>query len=338
MNYTAAQQAAIDTIDQNLQIIACAGSGKTEVVAARVAHILSTGVAPRSVVAFTFTDRAAAELKDRIAQRVRERLGDIPGMAEMYVGTIHGYCLGLLQGSVPEYFKFSVLNEVQARLLVDRAPQKSGLTDVGLKKWIESKLYLDVLGTLREGQPDLALLQADANGARAWAALGKYQDFIDDRRYLDFTEVMVQAAAEILGNKELRRQLSDQVKFLIVDEYQDVNPLQECLVRELHNLGANLCVVGDDDQTIYQWRGSSVENILEFTDRYPTVATVTIDENYRSSDGVVQSARRVIENNNPNRLAKAMTSAGHQTFARGDLLSLTFTFAQQLEEQRLSLG
>jgi DNA helicase-2/ATP-dependent DNA helicase PcrA len=149
MDYTKSQQEAIRTINQNLQIIACAGSGKTEVVAARVAEILANGAVPASVVAFTFTEKAAAELKDRIALRVRERMGNVPGMAEMYVGTIHGYCLGLLQGSVPEYFKFSVLNEVQARLFVDRAPRQTGLYDVGLKQHVESRLYLDVLGTLR---------------------------------------------------------------------------------------------------------------------------------------------------------------------------------------------
>ncbi|GAB4333760.1 MAG: hypothetical protein Kow0010_20480 [Dehalococcoidia bacterium] len=322
MNYTQAQLDAISTIDQNLQIIACAGSGKTEVVAARVAEILSTGVAPGSVVAFTFTEKAGAELKDRIGLRVRERLGDVPGMAEMYVGTIHGYCLELLQGSVPEYFKFSVLNEVQARLLVDRAPQKTGLADVGLKRYSDSRLYLDVLGTLREGDPDMEILLNDARGRTAWSALGKYTTYLEERRYLDFTEVMVQAVAQVIDNKDLRAKLARRVKFLIVDEYQDVNPLQECLVKELHGLGVNLCVVGDDDQTIYQWRGSSVDNILTFASRYPAVKTVTIDENYRSSPGVVRSARQVIENNNPNRLPKAMTSASHQAYSRGDLLAL----------------
>lgn len=97
---------AITAIGHNLQIIACAGSGKTQVVAERVAHILATkatdGITPSNIVAFTFTDRAAAELKDRITERVRERCGNVTGMAEMYVGTIHGYCLNLLQSHLPE--------------------------------------------------------------------------------------------------------------------------------------------------------------------------------------------------------------------------------------------
>ena len=323
MNYTPPQQDAIATVGQDLQIIACAGSGKTEVVAARVAQILSTGISPANVVAFTFTDRAGAELKNRIGERVEQRLGNLNGMADMYVGTIHGYCLALLQSHVPDYFKFSILNEVQARLLVDRATQRTGLADVGLRRFVDSRLYLDVLSTLREGNADIQVLQADPDGIKALVALEKYADYLRGRRYLDFTAVMVQAVAEVIRNKSLRADLASRVKYLIVDEYQDVNPLQECLIRELHGLGANLCVVGDDDQTIYQWRGSSVDNILTFTTRYPGVKTVTLDENYRSSDGVVGTARRVIEHN-PNRLTKAMTSAGSQAFARGDVLSLTF--------------
>ena len=90
-----------------------------------------------NIVAFTFTDRAGAELKDRIVELVRDQLGEIHGMAEMYVGTIHGYCLQLLQSHLPEYFKFQVLNEVQTRLLIDRASVKTGLRDLGLRRWAE---------------------------------------------------------------------------------------------------------------------------------------------------------------------------------------------------------
>lgn len=152
-HFTRAQLEAIRTIDQNLQIVACAGSGKTEVVAERVAEILrakrSDGIAPCNIVAFTFTDRAGAELKDRIVEKIHLRLGEVNGLAEMYVGTIHGYCLELLQTHMPEYFKYSVLNEVQARLLVDRNSKESGLTDpLGLRRYVESRLYLEVLGAL----------------------------------------------------------------------------------------------------------------------------------------------------------------------------------------------
>lgn len=328
LSYTRNQRKAIRTIDQNLQIVACAGAGKTQVVAERVAHILAEkredGIGPRNIVAFTFTEKAGAELKDRILDRVRARLGDITGMAEMYVGTIHGYCLQLLQTHLPEYFKYSVLNEVQARLLVERNSRKSGLTLLGLKRWKESPLYLEILGVLREGDVDAAKLVGHA----ALAALEKFQDLLDEKRYLDYTEIMVRAVAALYEDADLRRRVSEQVKYLIVDEYQDVNPLQECLIRTLHDLGANVCVVGDDDQTIYQWRGSNVENIVHFAQRYPNVETVPIEENYRSSPGVVEAARQVIERNG-HRLPKKMVSADSQVFERGDLLSLEFATPEE---------
>lgn len=322
--YTPAQVDAIQTIDQNLQIVACAGAGKTQVVAERVAQILeerlTQGVDPRNIVAFTFTERAGAELKDRILQRIKARLGEITGMAEMYVGTIHGYCLQLLQSSLPEYFKYSVLNEVQARLVVDRASNKSGLSDLGLRRYVESGLYLNVLGILREGA-----VNADAmSGHPALDALMKYQEFLDSKRYLDYTEILLRAVTELYENEELRAQIGAQIKYLIVDEYQDINPLQEALIAKIHELGANVCVVGDDDQTIYQWRGSDVDNILHFQDRYPDVKVIPIEENYRSSLGVIEAARLVIENNDPDRLQKRMVSADSQGFERGDLLSLEF--------------
>src|SRR5271168_3870663 len=102
MNLTQSQKDAIGHADSNLQLIACAGSGKTEVVARRVANLLKEGLRPGNIVAFTFTDKAAAELKERIVTRCAEELGTVPGMAEMYVGTIHAYCLDLLVGEVPE--------------------------------------------------------------------------------------------------------------------------------------------------------------------------------------------------------------------------------------------
>jgi DNA helicase-2/ATP-dependent DNA helicase PcrA len=134
MKFTNEQQRAIDHVEGNLQLIACAGSGKTEVVARRVVTLLTPiedgggGCTPANIIAFTFTDKAAAELKDRIHNRCRETFGAMTGLAEMYVGTIHGFCLDLLKSEVPEYMKYEVLNEVQQTLFVDRHSKASGLT------------------------------------------------------------------------------------------------------------------------------------------------------------------------------------------------------------------
>jgi DNA helicase-2/ATP-dependent DNA helicase PcrA len=322
--YRPKQLLAINEIDRNLQIIACAGSGKTEVISARVVEILKrkaeAGVAPRNIVAFTFTDRAAVELKDRISRLVAEELGNALGLAEMYVGTIHGYCLELLQTYVYKFLKFGVLTEIQARLLVDRYSSQSGLRDLGLRRFAESQLFLDVLAAVREAKVDRSRLE----GHPVWSALEKYDRLLEEKAYFDYTKMMGDAVKALLSDDDLRDKVAERVKYVVVDEYQDVNPLQEMLVQTLHDLGANVCVVGDDDQTIYQWRGTDVQNILTFSSRYPSVRPVTIEENFRSSRGVVDCARAVIQHNNPDRLPKQMVSADKQPFERGDVLCLGF--------------
>ena len=151
--FSAQQFAAVSAPLEPGVVLAGAGSGKTEVVARRIAQLLTpadgSALHPRQIIAFTFTEKAAAELKERIVARVREQLGEIPGMAEMYVGTMHGYCLDLLQRLVPDTFKFSVLSDITARLLVDRNSRKSGLTACPtslastphLRRFLHSKLY-----------------------------------------------------------------------------------------------------------------------------------------------------------------------------------------------------
>lgn len=131
MKLTESQRKAVQHDGQNLQLMASAGSGKTEVVARRVVHLLTPGrpdsLVPQNITAFTFTEKAAAELKERTVTRTREATGETPGMAEMFVGTIHAFCLELLKSESPKHLKYEVLNEVQQGLFVDRNSKKSGL-------------------------------------------------------------------------------------------------------------------------------------------------------------------------------------------------------------------
>jgi DNA helicase II / ATP-dependent DNA helicase PcrA len=270
MNYTAAQERAIHTIDRDLQIIACAGSGKTQVISRRIVEILqrraAQGIRPTNIVAFTFTDRAAAELKDRIQRLCLQEIGSDTGLAEMFVGTIHGYCLNLLQQApLYKFLMYSVLTEVQQRLLIDRNSTKSGLTSVPLlagdtlRRYLDSALYQQILGILGEGEVDVSKVPAGV-----LKAAREYWHLCEEHKHLDYTNMIRLAVEEFRCNERLRATLAGKLKYLVVDEYQDVNPLQEQLIRELHSLGANVCVVGDDDQTIYQWRGSEVRNIVSF--------------------------------------------------------------------------
>lgn len=337
MALTAAQRRAVEHAGRNLQLVACAGSGKTEVVARRVAHLLAPdgndALKPRNIVAFTFTEKAAAELKERIVTRTREALGEIHGMADLFVGTIHAFCLDLLQGEAPEYLKYEVLNEVQQALFVDRHSRSSGLTTskglngVQLRRYVDTNHYVNALAILREAD----LEPSELDGCSVVAGLEAYRDLLGDRSYFDYSSIL-EAAVESLTNRgDLRRRLAERLRYVIVDEYQDVNPIQEKIVRSLHDLGARVCVVGDDDQTIYQWRGSDVGNILRFRDRYPGVDLIRLDENFRSSAGIVDTARVFIEQNDE-RLEKAMTPAGEQVTERGDVAALPFDTPEEEAE------
>lgn len=335
MRYTEAQREAIATIDDPLLIVACAGSGKTQVISQRIIEILRRpGVEPKNIVAFTFTEKAAAELKERVSNLVAAELPRLTGLAELFIGTMHGYAREVLQAYVPDAFKFNVLNEIQTRLFIDRHSRASGLTTTEaivngqpkkLRRYVNSKLYMQVLDILREDSPVTALLPDGLT-----AACDGYRNLLYGQRYFDFTELL-KAAVDLLAEEPddptagaLVRHIRDDVRYVVVDEYQDTNPIQDKLIGLLCRFGANLCVVGDDDQTIYQWRGSAVSNILTFTGRKPNVRTVTLDENFRSTKGIVSLGRAVAEMNDPDRLDKAMVAAGHQEYQRGDMLALTF--------------
>jgi DNA helicase II / ATP-dependent DNA helicase PcrA len=334
-SYTAAQADAIECLNEPLQIIACAGSGKTQVISQRIAAILAQQcVEPRNIIAFTFTEKAAAELKERILSIAKQELGDVMGLAEMYVGTMHGYALDLLQRLVPEKFKFSVLTDITAQLFVDRYSGKSGLTSCPttarqgrLKRYLNSKLYLQVLSVLREDRIDVGHVPGGVV-----ESFEKYMTLLNDHSLFDYTQMISGAVGYLEGDPyedddyaRVQDHIKNDIRYVVVDEYQDVNPLQERLVRGLVRFGANLCVVGDDDQTIYQWRGSQVSNIITFDRRYDDVRQVTLDDNFRSSRGVVELGRSVAERIAAGeRLPKAMVAAGHQLWERGDLLALTF--------------
>jgi DNA helicase-2/ATP-dependent DNA helicase PcrA len=325
MNFTKKQNEAIEHRDGNLQLIACAGSGKTEVVARRIATLIKNGASPESIVAFTFTDIAAAELKVRIVTRCRELLGDVVGLAEMYVGTIHAFCLDLLMTEVHDVLKYNVLNEVQQTLFINRHSRESGLTaskdinGVVLKRYTDTGHYLGALNTVREDLPDASILSKTSLPS----ALAAYRELLNRRCYLDYSEILSRALHEIQTNQQLRKHLAERIRFLTVDEYQDVNPIQEAIISEIHALGARLCVVGDDDQTIYQWRGSDVENILTFEQRYPSVSQIRLEDNFRSSDGIIETARQFIEQNGA-RLPKKMQPAQAQEYEPGDICARQF--------------
>ena len=289
----------------HVQIIAAAGVGKTEVVSQRVASLLETEP-PENIVAFTFTEKAAEELKERIRQRATAALGESATgqLGRLFVGTIHSYCFRLLQTHVPQYETYTPLDENQlVNFLYREATQLTLKQRFGggrLFRGIETFLRcVDVVenelidpGSLPEGDFRTALLD--------------YYERLDSYRFMSFgTQIL--RAVEALDNPEVHGRVTAGLRHLIVDEYQDVNPAQERLISLLAKpLGsADLVVVGDDDQAIYQWRGSNVANIVTFADRYDGVAQFRLLANRRSRTPIVELANQFAQSI-PGRLAKTM--------------------------------
>lgn len=316
-------------LDRHVQLIACAGAGKTEAVSRRVIEQLQLpGVGPANVVAFTFNERAAAELKERVALRWHERAGTREGLADLYVGTIHGFCLELLQQNHYDVLPYRVLNDVQQRHLITRNSRKCGLGDLGWQRYRNAGTYAELMAILREADIDEDILA----GSDAEACLEKYLDVLADKRYIDFSAIVSETVLMLDDEPAFRERVAERVRYLTVDEYQDVNPVQERLIFRLAELGAIVTVVGDDDQLLYAWRGSSVGNILGFADRYPDVVTDRLERNFRSSRGIVDLARSVVERNDPNRLPKSMISAGRQAYEAGDIELREFSTPEEEAE------
>lgn len=315
MNYTADQIDAINTLDKNLLIIACAGSGKTQVISERVINILKQGTPPSKIIAFTYTEKAAGELQARILKLCREQLPELKGLAEMYVGTIHAWCLNVLRDYKYEFQKFSVLDEIKLKLFVERKFNTIGMKDLDMERFKDTGHFTQLMGILREAEFHN---RADVP-VELFKALEAYEKTLEQHCYLDFTMIMTKAFQFMKNDAAFRNRIKNNIGYLIVDEYQDVNPIQELIVRELYELGANTCVVGDDDQTIFQWRGSDIDYIQHFKDRYKNVKEVVLNDNFRSSKAIVDVALKVISNNST-RLEKQMVAKGFQAYEKGDIL------------------
>jgi len=275
----------------HMQIIASAGSGKTEVVSQRIADLLAEGVRPDAIVAFTFTERAAAELKERIEARVATRLGRdfLDRLNGLFVGTIHSYCFRLLQQHVPQYETYDVLDENQLAAFVSREARRLDVRqfDPDNRLFASIGTFLQSVAVVENELLDLDDLPEDFR-----TVVENYYATLDRYRLLTYGQQIRQAVQE-LGRPSVARRAHETLRFLIVDEYQDVNPAQEELIRRLTGPSTELCVVGDDDQAIYQWRGSEVGNIVTFASRYVPVSRFEITMNRRSRPEIVEAANGV---------------------------------------------
>jgi len=279
---------AVQHRGSHLQIIASAGSGKTEVVSQRVADLFASGVEPASLVAFTFTERAAAELRSRIEKRVKAQIGQqfLDRLNGCFIGTIHAYCLELLRRHVPRYETYDILDEHRLAGFLTRESESLRLKELtqGGQLFQSIQVFMANLDVV-----DNELIRLDQVHEPFRGVLGRFHKLLDEFRFLTYGQLIARAVNELQA-PHVYKAVHNSLKHLIVDEYQDINPAQEKLISLLSQHPVELCVVGDDDQSIYQWRGSDVGNIVTFKDRYPNVSSFEITKNRRSRPAIIKAA------------------------------------------------
>ena len=272
-------------------------------VSQRVADLLAEGLPAESIIAFTFTERAADELKNRIAHRVEDKLGiaALDRLGGLFVGTIHAFCFRLLQQRVPRYETYDVLDDNQLTAFLSREATRLNVRqlDSGNRLFASIAAFLKSVDVVENELLDPATMP-DPFGS----VLRAYYRALDHYRLLTYGQQVVRAVRE-LERPELVAEIHARLRHLIVDEYQDVNPAQERLIELLTGPQVELCVVGDDQQAIYQWRGSDVSNIVTFPDRYQSVATFEITTNRRSRPQLIEVANHFARTI-PERIEKTM--------------------------------
>jgi len=276
-----------------LQILACAGAGKTTTVARMIAETIGEGESKESIVAFTFTDKAADELKLRIREQLEEVCPDDPSLGGMFVGTIHSFCWQrILIDNFPEYRDFGVLEDAGSAALIMRKLRGIRPDEV---QW-----YKDAFDTVRRELMDVEDLEEPLRGYFA-----RYRELMRENRFFDYAEMQYMAIKHLREDRGLREKIQNKYERVIVDEYQDINKIQEELIKIISEPQGNLCVVGDDDQAVYKWRGARIENFLKFKDRYKGAEVKTLSKNFRSTDIIIEAANSLIQGNR-DRLSKSM--------------------------------
>jgi len=317
-----AQNEAVTTTQGPVLVLAGAGTGKTRVITVRMAYLLQQGVAPEQILAMTFTNKAAREMRSRVIDIVGKQRGK-----KLFVGTFHSFCIELLRThgdkiGIPNFTisdgsdQLSMLRKILREVSVGEVTMKPGqaLARISLLK---NKLQ-DNANYLAEAKDD-----EDELVARVWE---RYDAQLRRSRALDFDDILLYALKILQLDGPARDYYRNQYKYVMVDEYQDTNGPQYEIVRAIASGHRNLCVVGDDDQSIYGWRGADISKILGFETDFPGAAVIKMETNYRSTAPILKAANRVIRNN-PNRHEKTLRSH------HGEGLPLSLVIAEDETEE-----
>lgn len=318
-NLNKEQVEAVQTTQGPLLILAGAGSGKTKVLTTRIAYMIQNGIKPRNILAVTFTNKAAKEMKERIGKIIGEDT-----VKYMWVGTFHGICGRILRENIDKYNtatgknldkNFTIYDDSDTNQIITRAIKKLNLDD----KVYQTKLVKSVISNAKNKMQDattFAKYARDYKSQKIAEIYEEYEKALNSNNAIDFDDMLMLTVKLLEQNEEVRNQYYERFQHIMVDEYQDTNLAQYNLVNMLYTnlLPVNelpetrsLCVVGDVDQSIYSWRGADFTIIMNFQKDYPKTKLIKLEQNYRSTAHILNAANAVIENNDE-RLDKVLYS------------------------------
>jgi DNA helicase-2/ATP-dependent DNA helicase PcrA len=331
-----AQQRAVETTEGPLLIVAGAGAGKTRVITHRILNLIKRGVAPQSILAITFTNKSATEMRERVMSLLTEDKGlnrPIPMNERPFVSTFHSlgvhiirenaHLLGLTR-------HFTIADRSDSRRAVKESMEQASIDP----KRFDPGLILNLISRAK-GDGMSRLEYADrANGymeemvAETWE---KYETILGREKSLDFDDLLLKTARLLKDHAEIRAHYGKVWKYIHVDEYQDTNRVQYQITSYLAEMHRNICVVGDADQNIYSWRGATIENILNFEKDYPEATVILLEKNYRSTKTILAAAHNVIEKNVLRKKKNLYTDN-----AQGDKIALLVSYTEADEARTIA--
>ncbi|MDD6299242.1 ATP-dependent helicase [Hornefia butyriciproducens] len=303
-NLNSRQQEAVRQLEGPLLILAGAGSGKTSTMTHRIAHMLEEGISPYSILAVTFTNKAAREMRERVEELAGDRA------ESMWIMTFHAMCLRILRvypeeaGYEPN---FVIYDGTDQKTLVKNILKENGISD----REFAPQYLLAVISDQKEKGVDpeqyRETMENNYKTKAIYLVYREYQKRLRQNNAMDFDDILLNTVKLFERNEEILLRYQERFQYIMVDEYQDTNHIQYRLIRQLADRHRNLCVVGDDDQCIYQWRGADIRNILDFESDFPEAKVIKLEQNYRSKGNILDAAYSVIRNNRGRKSKKLWT-------------------------------
>ncbi|MGH7143954.1 MAG: UvrD-helicase domain-containing protein [Planctomycetota bacterium] len=292
------QREAVEALDGPVLVVAGAGSGKTRVITRRIAHLLVRGVAPWRIIALTFTNKAAGEMRRRVESLILERGWSVPAH-EIWMSTFNSSCARILRREAHHLGlerSFSIYDEDDANALIKQIIEAAN-RQVDSADFRRPSTVRRLISDVKNGSKALADFDFHASGRVFVEMFDSYNKALRANNAVDFDDLLLLVVKLFNDHSAVRESYARRFRYVLIDEFQDTNPIQYEIVKALCSVHRNICATGDPDQSIYGWRGADIRNILNFEHDFPDTRQIVLDQNYRSTQKILDAASTMIGNN-----------------------------------------